>query len=102
MMRPAFIPRSRRLVVLLVCAGLVAGVAWYGVTHHHVLQDTGELCLALAATTAVVVPRRRRRMRLISRGLCLDFRFPRTVEPARAPVLWHARAGPPLLQVFRR
>ena len=87
---------------MLVCAGLVAGVAWHGVAHHHVLEDAGEVCLALAATAVVVIPRRRPRVRLFARRLRLALPLPRAVEPARAPVQWLARAGPPQLQVFRR
>jgi hypothetical protein len=87
---------------MLVCAGLVAGVAWHGVTHHHALQDAAELCLALAATALVVVPRQRPRARLFARRLSLAFPLAHTVEAAHARVTWPARAGPPRLQVFRR
>jgi hypothetical protein len=101
-MRAAVNSRSRRLAVMLVCAGLVAGVAWHGVTHHHALQDEAELCLALAATALVVVPRKPPRARLFARRLSLAFPLARAIEPARAPVTWPARAGPTRLQVFRR
>jgi hypothetical protein len=101
-MRAAFKPRSRRLVVMLVCAGLVAGVAWHGVTHHHSLEDAAELCLALAATALIVVPRQRPRARVFARSLSLALPLAHSVEPARAPAPWPARAGPTLLQVFRR
>jgi hypothetical protein len=99
-LRAAFKPRSRRLAVVLVCAGLVAGVTWHGVTHHHSLQDAAELCLALAATALIVVPRSR--ARVFARRLSLALPPPHSVEPARAAAPWPARAGPPLLQVFRR
>ena len=103
LMRAAVNSRSRRLAVVLVCAGLVAGVAWHGVTHHHALEnDAAELCLALAATALIVVPRQRPRARLFARRLSLALPLARTIEPARAPAPWLARAGPPVLQVFRR
>jgi hypothetical protein len=101
-MRAAVKSRLRRLVVVLVCAGLVAGVAWHGVTHHHALEDAAELCLALAATALVVVPRQRPRPTLFARRLSLALPLARSVVPARAPAPWTARAGPPDLQVFRR
>jgi hypothetical protein len=102
-MRAVFQPRSRRLVVVLVCAGLVAGVAWHGVTHHHALEiDAAELCLALAATALIVVPRQRPRAMVFARRLSLALPLAHTVAPARAPAPWPAHAGPQLLQVFRR
>jgi hypothetical protein len=102
-MRAVFKPRSRRLLVVLVCAGLVAGVAWHGVTHHNALEnDAAELCLALAATALIVVPRQRPRARVFARRLSLALPLAHSLEPARAPAPWPARAGPTLLQVFRR
>jgi len=98
--------QRRRLVVLAVMLGLAgAVVAAHSVVSHDHMGDMGDavvMCLAVAQTAAVTVGAALALGAWLRRPLWLVIpTFDGERAFVAAPVAVHARAGPPLLQVFR-
>ena len=95
--------QRRRLATLAVVLGLVGAVAvGHGVMHHGYMGDAMVMCLAVAETAIVGVGV------ALALGARIDGMRWQAIDPPAhgldvipAPTGIRARAGPPVLQIFR-